>query len=135
MVRSSTYSSRQGARLECDDLLDHVLAAHTDDLSLAVDARVDRRDRHDAAVEHGRHRAVDILLRERGKPARGVVLQGERHSWTVVLVDGLPRIAQVAAGHGGNAPDEIEHPITAVASIGASREKLHAVGQYVAIGT
>ena len=91
---------RQGTGLEGDDLLDHLFVAEADDLPMRVDARQDGGHRRDAAVEHGRQRAVDMALREGAEARAGVRLQREADRRTVEFVGRLARVAQVAAGHG-----------------------------------
>jgi hypothetical protein len=82
--------------------------AHTDDLALIFDARIDGRHRHHAVVEYRRKPATDIALCEIAKSARRIGLQREVDGGPIEFIGGRARIAQVAACHGRDSLNSID---------------------------
>jgi hypothetical protein len=100
---------RQGARLQRDDQILHLVAVDAVDLTVVGDAALDGRRVHHAIVEHDRKTATDVRLREGTEPHGGVLLQGERHGRRVVLVERGLGAAQVAAGDSRDLLNNVEH--------------------------
>ena len=109
-MRSSTYSRSAGSAPEFKVMTCSITSsrADADDLSLIVDARLNRRHRHDAVVEHGRERPIDVAFGNRAKPPRRVGLEGEADRGAVELVDRLLRSPQIVAGERRRPLDDIE---------------------------
>ena len=107
-------SRRQRARSQDErEILYFLLREGAADAPFRRDARLHRRRGLDTAVEDDRELAADVLARRLPELASAFAVQREADRRPVVLVERRARVAEIAAGHGG----DLLHQVIEVAGI------------------